>query len=342
MSTSSRFLTVDDAADYIDTHIAFLEDERQGVRRGHRLGAFKRGWAKGASQPDGDRSLQSLTWHNLGNRFHRFIRSKGEQGQHAVEQAFDAFWRDFEMRGSRPPSSTKAHLRAIYHRSAITAALADPALSTKPSKTYYVVSPDGRQVDMRSLGTHIDERWGRMHTNLIAECLMDQGFVVRCPTRLSSYEKAFGRFIENGHLCFDDEEAAEPAAERRRSVLRTVTERPGQGRFRRALLQVYGGKCAMSGVDHELVLQAAHIQSVARGGSDALRNGLLLRADLHLLFDAARIAVDESNWTILIHPTIERLSYVADLAGQKLRLPRRRADRPDPALLREHRRVAGL
>jgi hypothetical protein len=50
-------------------------------------------------------------------------------------------------------------------------------------------------------------------------------------------------------------------------------------------LRAYGGKCAISGCSEAGVLQAAQILAVRKGGGHALHNGLLLRADLHNLFD---------------------------------------------------------
>jgi putative restriction endonuclease len=74
-----------------------------------------------------------------------------------------------------------------------------------------------------------------------------------------------------------------------------VLHRPrlGQGIFRVQVLDAYGRACAITG-EHSLpVLEAAHIKPYASGGEHELWNGLLLRSDLHRLFDTGYVTVDE-------------------------------------------------
>lgn len=58
-----------------------------------------------------------------------------------------------------------------------------------------------------------------------------------------------------------------------------------QSAFRRNLLDL-DGKCAITQIAIPEVLQAAHIVAVKNGGHEVTNNGILLRADLHLLFDS--------------------------------------------------------
>jgi hypothetical protein len=67
--------------------------------------------------------------------------------------------------------------------------------------------------------------------------------------------------------------------------------------FRAALMKAYRGRCAISGCDVSHVLQAAHIDPVARGGRDDIGNGLLPRADLHNLFDKHSSGSTSANST---------------------------------------------
>ena len=70
----------------------------------------------------------------------------------------------------------------------------------------------------------------------------------------------------------------------------TVRPRLGQSTFRYALEQAYG-RCAVTG-EHSLpALDAAHIVPFGEGGDHALENGLLLRADVHRLFDSGYVTV---------------------------------------------------
>ncbi len=67
--------------------------------------------------------------------------------------------------------------------------------------------------------------------------------------------------------------------------------RPEQTKFRSALIRTYGGKCVISASTILECVEAAHIRPVADEGTDRLENGLLLRADLHRLFDADLMAI---------------------------------------------------
>ena len=61
--------------------------------------------------------------------------------------------------------------------------------------------------------------------------------------------------------------------------------RPRQQYFRRELLAATP-MCPFTGFDLPMVLQAAHIKPYAYGGDDEISNGIMLRADIHLLFDS--------------------------------------------------------
>jgi putative restriction endonuclease len=67
--------------------------------------------------------------------------------------------------------------------------------------------------------------------------------------------------------------------------------RLGQGSFRVLVTDAYARRCAISGEKTLPVLEAAHIMPYARRGPHAVRNGLLLRSDLHKLFDLGYLTV---------------------------------------------------
>jgi len=72
---------------------------------------------------------------------------------------------------------------------------------------------------------------------------------------------------------------------------RTVLPRLGQGTFRIAVLDAYGRGCAVT-EEHSLpALEASHIRPYAQDGPHEVRNGLLLRADLHRLFDTGYVTI---------------------------------------------------
>lgn len=120
---------------------------------------------------------------------------------------------------------------------------------------------------------------------------------------------------------------------------RLVAPRLGQGIFRVAVTDAYGRACAVTG-EHSLpALEAAHIQSFADEGPHDVRNGILLRADLHRLFDQGYVTVTPD----LIFRVSDRLradfnngkSYYP-LDGTRLTLPEKESERPLAEFLQWH------
>ncbi|GIJ33235.1 HNH endonuclease [Micromonospora sediminimaris] len=135
----------------------------------------------------------------------------------------------------------------------------------------------------------------------------------------------------------DGHQAPEPARlpEGRRRRLAQVTARQGQAEFRRRLMAAYGGRCAISDCDVEVVLQAAHIDPYNGPATNRVPNGLLLRADLHNLFDRGYLWID-GTYRVRV---AEGLDHYADLDGQPLRRVAVEA-RPDKEALARHRSEA--
>jgi putative restriction endonuclease len=79
-----------------------------------------------------------------------------------------------------------------------------------------------------------------------------------------------------------------------------VTPRLGQGSFRALVTEAYRRRCAMTTEKTLPVLEAAHIRPYSKGGEHALANGILLRSDLHRLFDKGYITVEPDERRILV------------------------------------------
>lgn len=89
----------------------------------------------------------------------------------------------------------------------------------------------------------------------------------------------------------------------------------------------------------EAVLQAAHIDPYDGPATNRTTNGLLLRADLHNLFDRGLIWIDRS-YRVRMKPGLD---HYIEWDGQRLRMPTNLEDRPNQqALLRHQRDVAGV
>ncbi|MEK8047236.1 HNH endonuclease [Ideonella margarita] len=96
--------------------------------------------------------------------------------------------------------------------------------------------------------------------------------------------------------------------------------RQGQQRFKQMLKELWGTKCAVSGCSEESVLEGAHITPYAIGGGYLYSNGLLLRADIHALYDAYLLSIDADGMVHVANSVQEKV--YKDLAGQYLHLPR--------------------
>jgi hypothetical protein len=125
-------------------------------------------------------------------------------------------------------------------------------------------------------------------------------------------------------------------------VLRAIRERQGQPKFRRAVLNAYERKCAISGCDLEQAVEAAHIRPYSGGRSDRLSNALLLRADLHTLFDLGLVSIDAQKWTVVMDANLRRQAEYGDYHGKKIHLPRDKKYWPSKSKLDQHRRAFGL
>jgi len=83
-------------------------------------------------------------------------------------------------------------------------------------------------------------------------------------------------------------------------TLRAATIRLGQQDFREKLLRHYGGTCFISECSVERVLEAAHITHYDGPSTNKVGNGLLLRADLHTLWDRGLLAIDLKTFKVWI------------------------------------------
>ncbi|MGW1765326.1 HNH endonuclease [Streptomyces sp. NPDC002073] len=97
----------------------------------------------------------------------------------------------------------------------------------------------------------------------------------------------------------------------------TVRVRKGQASFRKQLLDTYGENCAFTGPTPASVLEAAHLYSYAATG-DHNGGGLLLRRDLHRLFDLGLLAVDPDNLTLDVAADIQKYPLYTGLHQQPL------------------------
>jgi putative restriction endonuclease len=118
-----------------------------------------------------------------------------------------------------------------------------------------------------------------------------------------------------------------------------ITPRLGQGAFRILVTEAYGRQCAITDGKVLPALDAAHIKPYGEGGLHIKSNGILLRKDIHSVFDAGYVTIDE-GFRFSVSKKVKEIFNNGEeylrLHGKELRLPERMADRPDIDLLRWH------
>jgi hypothetical protein len=125
-----------------------------------------------------------------------------------------------------------------------------------------------------------------------------------------------------------DEEDDSPGADDARRVA-TIRVRRGQPKFRADLIAAYGGKCAVTGTRITELLEAAHIVPHVQGVNYRVSNGMLLRADIHTLYDLHLLSVDERGRVQLSKQLA--LSEYRTYHGAPLKvLPSTAAQQPSP------------
>jgi predicted restriction endonuclease len=92
--------------------------------------------------------------------------------------------------------------------------------------------------------------------------------------------------------------------DRRQVVVRQIRERRGQQQFRDALRERYGDRCLVTGCEVLAVLEAAHISPYRGEDDNHPENGLLLRADIHTLFDLDLIGFEPDRLQVEVHPSL--------------------------------------
>src|SRR5882762_3627038 len=119
-----------------------------------------------------------------------------------------------------------------------------------------------------------------------------------------------------------------------------VRPRLGQGTFRVIVTDAYERRCAITGERTLPVLEAAHIKAYSSGGPHEPENGLLLRSDVHTLFDQGYVTVDADQLKVIVSSRIrEEFENGRDyyhLHGRAIRLPRESNSLPSHEYLAFH------
>lgn len=120
----------------------------------------------------------------------------------------------------------------------------------------------------------------------------------------------------------------------RKRINTAIVQRQGQSKFRSELLKAYGGQCAISDCDAEAALEAAHIFPYLGTDTNHVKNGLLLRADIHTLFDLYLISIDPNTSKVVVSSSLLNTCY-KELDGKPLKSPKDYAS-PSPEAITNH------
>jgi hypothetical protein len=114
-------------------------------------------------------------------------------------------------------------------------------------------------------------------------------------------------------------------------VNRQILARRGQETFRNALRSRYQDACVVTGCELLAILEAAHINPHRGRKDNAPSNGLLLRADIHTLFDLDLLAIEPDTLAIRVHPELP--ADYQSLTGRRMMC--KESARPSDLALRE-------
>ena len=134
--------------------------------------------------------------------------------------------------------------------------------------------------------------------------------------RYEAIEALQGKLEESGRLAVATpvQEVVVEEGKRVEQVRRVIRE--GQANFRKQLIAYYGATCMVTGTAQASVIDAAHIVAYNGASTNALSNGLLLRKDIHALFDAGLLRLTEDCRVTVDVSVID--PYYRSLDGQSL------------------------
>lgn len=111
----------------------------------------------------------------------------------------------------------------------------------------------------------------------------------------------------------------ETLSDAREKTFRAIALRKGQRKFRSDLLEVYK-QCIITGCDVVYTLEAAHIHPYKGEETNKVWNGLLLRADIHNLFDLYLLTIEPEENKVHIAPELKNKKDYSEFQGKILTL----------------------
>lgn len=180
------------------------------------------------------------------------------------------------------------------------------------------ILPD-KTLSISSLRPYYANNYNRnMSIQLLDFAFLDSYFpkIVQELSSDSTYLSAYEVLDQVGESKQTDTDNYIPGIEdEREKVLRQINERRGQKKFGDSLRKRYGDQCMVTGCRLPDILEAAHIRPYRSEKDNHPSNGLLLRADIHTLYDLNLIKIDPE--TLMIHIDRSALSDGYEIYHQK-------------------------
>jgi len=184
------------------------------------------------------------------------------------------------------------------------------------------------------------ESWIPVPSDWSKNIVTGKGYPVSSATGAALWADVRTRIESNTGTSFA--EAVADAPDRYGAPIK-IWPRLGQGAFRVEVTDAYARRCAITGEKTLPALEAGHIKPYAKNGPHEIRNGLLLRSDLHNLFDLGYLTVTLDYHVEVsrrIREEFENGRHYYALHGQSLTiLPRHEGARPAPEFLNWHHSI---
>lgn len=184
------------------------------------------------------------------------------------------------------------------------------------------------------------ELWIPIPTDWSKNIVTGKGYDLRTPSGAALWEQVRQR-LANEPTTPSLAQVAEQSA--RYGAPITIRPRLGQGAFRVEVTDAYSRRCAITGEKTLPALEAGHIRPYAKNGPHEIRNGLLLRSDIHNLFDLGYLTVTPEYKVEVsrrIKEEFENGRHYYALHGQSLTvLPRNESSHPAKEFLEWHNAI---
>ena len=212
-----------------------------------------------------------------------------------------------------------------------------------PSKFYDLIDSDGTRLPPKAvfgiaaseaLGFEVfPEHFNGGEGTICFRVLREAGFKV--VPKGDDQDGAYAQMLQNVAKQAEEDGYFDPNPEdERERKLQAIVHRRGQPKFRRKLIEAYAGRCAVTGYDSVRALEAAHIKDYVGPDSNHVKNGLLLRADIHTLFDLGDLAINPETYEVVISDQLFGTKYQS-LAGEILSLPEDTSKHPSSEALED-------